>query len=166
MCTAVARLLATVAALATAVSGAKIVYEAGELKLQDPDEVGSVVVSPLPHTYLKPSDIPAEWNPHDIDGITLVTSDLNQHIPQCNSHTHARARARTHTHTHTSKHLSSCTHVYSGTPPVVAPNRLPFIRLTGSWAASPQTAEAAGPTRQCPPSPIASRLPRKAKAGR
>jgi hypothetical protein len=96
MCTAVARLLATVAALATAVSGAKIVYEAGELKLQDPDEVGSVVVSPLPHTYLKPSDIPAEWNPHDIDGITLVTSDLNQHIPQCNSHTH------THTHTQAS----------------------------------------------------------------
>ena len=100
MCTAVARLLATVAALATAVSGAKIVYEAGELKLQDPDEVGSVVVSPLPHTYLKPSDIPAEWNPHDIDGITLVTSDLNQHIPQCNSHTHTHARARAHTHTH------------------------------------------------------------------
>lgn len=65
------------------VSAAKIIYEVGELKLRDPDEVGSVVVSPLPHTYLKPSDIPAEWNPHDIDGITLVTSDLNQHIPQC-----------------------------------------------------------------------------------
>lgn len=65
-------------------SAAKVVYEAGELRLQEPDEVGSVVLSPLPHTYLDPADIPAEWNPHDINGITLVTSDLNQHIPQCN----------------------------------------------------------------------------------
>ena len=68
---------------ATAANAVRIVHEAGELRLQDPEEVGSVVTSPLPHTYLKPSDIPAEWNPHDIDGITLVTSDLNQHIPQC-----------------------------------------------------------------------------------
>lgn len=71
------------ALVATAANAVRIVHEAGELRLQDPEEVGSVVTSPLPHTYLKPSDIPAEWNPHDIDGITLVTSDLNQHIPQC-----------------------------------------------------------------------------------
>ena len=76
-------LLACTASALRAVSAAKVVYEAGELRLQEPEEVGSVVLSPLPHTYLDPSDIPAEWNPHDIDGVTLVTSDLNQHIPQC-----------------------------------------------------------------------------------
>lgn len=27
-------------------------------------------------------DIPKAYNPHDIGGITLVTSDLNQHIPK------------------------------------------------------------------------------------
>jgi cathepsin X len=44
--------------------------------------VSSVVISPLPHTYLKPEDVPASYNPNDVDGVTLTTTDLNQHIPQ------------------------------------------------------------------------------------
>eukprot|EP01043_Picozoa_sp_COSAG02_P001143 COSAG02_NODE_23_length_52893_cov_58.101868_23_plen_226_part_00 len=46
------------------------------------ENVSSVVISALPHTYLKPEDVPAAYNPNDVDGVTLVTTDLNQHIPQ------------------------------------------------------------------------------------
>ena len=62
-------------------TGATIVYARGELRLQDPAEVGEHVTSPLPHTFLTQDDIPAAYDPNDVGGITLVTSDLNQHIP-------------------------------------------------------------------------------------
>jgi cathepsin X len=41
-----------------------------------------VVLHPLPHTYINASDIPTSYDPNDVGGLTLVTSDLNQHIPQ------------------------------------------------------------------------------------
>ena len=30
--------------------------------------------------------MPAEYNPNNVDGQTLTTTDLNQHIPQCVAH--------------------------------------------------------------------------------
>ena len=77
MCAALLLLVA-----ATSPTAATIVYERGELRLQDPTEVGDHVTSPLPHTYLTAEDIPKSYDPNDLNGLTLVTSDLNQHIPQ------------------------------------------------------------------------------------
>ena len=81
--------LATLAAAATlaargqtrprAIAG--IVYARGELRLQDPRAVGEVVTSPLPHTYLRAEDLPPAYNPNDVNGLTLTSTDLNQHIP-------------------------------------------------------------------------------------
>ena len=71
-------LLATVKSLLAAT----IVYERGELRLQDPAEIGELILSPQPHTYLSAQDLPGSYDPNDVDGLTLVTSDLNQHIPQ------------------------------------------------------------------------------------
>ena len=77
MCAALLLLVA-----ATSPTAATIVYKRGELRLQDPTEVGDHVTSPLPHTYLTAEDIPKSYDPNDLNGLTLVTSDLNQHIPQ------------------------------------------------------------------------------------
>ena len=76
-----ATLVGLAAASSSAAAATPIVYERGELRMQDPAVVGEHVVSPLPHTYLGAEDVPAAYNPHDVDGITLVSSDLNQHIP-------------------------------------------------------------------------------------
>lgn len=40
------------------------------------------VVSPLPHQYLGPEDLPAHWDWRDVNGTSYVTWDKNQHIPQ------------------------------------------------------------------------------------
>lgn len=40
------------------------------------------VVSPLPHTYLRPEDLPASYDPRNISGLDYTTVNRNQHIPQ------------------------------------------------------------------------------------
>lgn len=68
--------------LALALPAATVIYERGELRLQDPQAVGEVITSPLPHTYLRAVDLPTAYDPNDLGGLTLVSSDLNQHIPK------------------------------------------------------------------------------------
>lgn len=47
-----------------------------------PGAKASRVTSPLPHTYLKPEDLPVAFDTRDIGGLEYVTVDRNQHIPQ------------------------------------------------------------------------------------
>ncbi|EGD81387.1 cathepsin Z [Salpingoeca rosetta] len=42
----------------------------------------SHVVSPMPHTYLRPSDVPQTYDPRNINGVDYTTVNRNQHIPQ------------------------------------------------------------------------------------
>ncbi|EDQ84610.1 uncharacterized protein MONBRDRAFT_34651 [Monosiga brevicollis MX1] len=42
----------------------------------------SHVVSPLPHTYLTPEDLPETYDPRNINGMDYTTANRNQHIPQ------------------------------------------------------------------------------------
>ena len=44
--------------------------------------VKTYVTSPLPHTYLRPSDIPDQYDPRNISGVDYTTVNRNQHIPQ------------------------------------------------------------------------------------
>ena len=53
-----------------------------DLFLQD-KPASTHVVSPLPHTLLSPSDIPASYDPRNISGKDYTTVNRNQHIPQC-----------------------------------------------------------------------------------
>ena len=46
-------------------------------------ENGPVVISPLPHEYLKPKDLPASFTWADHDDVNYLTATRNQHIPQC-----------------------------------------------------------------------------------
>jgi len=41
------------------------------------------VISPLPHTYLRPEDLPSSYDPRNIKGMDYTTVNRNQHIPQC-----------------------------------------------------------------------------------
>ena len=41
------------------------------------------VVSPLPHTYISPKDLPTSYDPRNISGKDFTTVNRNQHIPQC-----------------------------------------------------------------------------------
>lgn len=45
------------------------------------DKVKPLITSPLPHTYLKMSDLPETYDLRNISGKTMVTATRNQHIP-------------------------------------------------------------------------------------
>ena len=42
-----------------------------------------MVTSPLPHEYLKPEDLPANFTWADHDDVNYLTATRNQHVPQC-----------------------------------------------------------------------------------
>lgn len=44
------------------------------------------VTSPLPHTYISPEDLPASYDPRNIQEKDFTTVNRNQHIPQCKPH--------------------------------------------------------------------------------
>jgi len=46
-------------------------------------ENGPLILSPLPHEYLKPEDLPANYTWADVDGVNYLTATRNQHVPQC-----------------------------------------------------------------------------------
>lgn len=37
--------------------------------------------SPLPYTYIREEDLPANWNWGNVSGVSYLTKSLNQHIP-------------------------------------------------------------------------------------
>ena len=41
------------------------------------------MISPLPHTYMSPEDLPASYDARNINGQDFTTVNRNQHIPQC-----------------------------------------------------------------------------------
>jgi len=42
----------------------------------------SVIKTPLPHTYMKPEDLPSSYDIRNMNGVEYMTSNRNQHIPQ------------------------------------------------------------------------------------
>lgn len=71
--------VAVIAAATLAILGADAYPQ--EL-IPSPYDMDEHVVSPRPHTYIKPDDLPASWDWRDIDGVSYVSEDRNQHIPQ------------------------------------------------------------------------------------
>jgi len=55
-------------------------YSAGPAVKRGP--MKSIIKSPLPHTYLRPEDVPSSYDIRSIGGIEYMTSNRNQHIPQ------------------------------------------------------------------------------------
>jgi len=45
-------------------------------------EMKSIIKTPLPHSYIKPEDLPSGYDIRSINGIEYMTSNRNQHIPQ------------------------------------------------------------------------------------
>jgi cathepsin X len=54
-------------------------------KLSDPDDpsddIPDVIKSPLPHTYIQAAELPREFDWRNVNGVSYVTTDLNQHAP-------------------------------------------------------------------------------------
>jgi len=46
-------------------------------------EKGGRVTEPLPHTYLKPEDVPDSLDWRNLNGTDFTTWNKNQHIPHC-----------------------------------------------------------------------------------
>lgn len=72
--------------------------------------ISPVITQPLPHTFVDLEAVPKAFDWRNISGVSLVTQNLNQHIPQCayrgrggTSHRTARARARSLFLTHTTR---------------------------------------------------------------
>jgi len=55
-------------------------YHAGSCIKRNKDTT-THVKSPLPHTYLAPEDLPASYDPRDMNGVDYTTVNRNQHIP-------------------------------------------------------------------------------------
>ena len=52
-------------------------------KIMDGHDKRSHVESPLPHTYIKSSELPDAFDWGNVDGVSYLTHSLNQHLPQC-----------------------------------------------------------------------------------
>ncbi len=44
---------------------------------------GERITEPLPHTYISPKDLPANFTWGNQKGVNYLTTSRNQHIPQC-----------------------------------------------------------------------------------
>ncbi|KAG5174900.1 hypothetical protein JKP88DRAFT_266018 [Tribonema minus] len=75
---------ATVAAvaLAAAITLCLAHKQRNEIFVPEGEHIKEVITSPMPHTYLRSVDLPANFRWDDIAGRSLVTKNLNQHIPQ------------------------------------------------------------------------------------
>mmetsp|Transcript_18948 Transcript_18948/g.45758 ORF Transcript_18948/g.45758 Transcript_18948/m.45758 type:complete len:380 (-) Transcript_18948:177-1316(-) len=52
-----------------------------EIKIRE-DAVHSNIKSPLPHTYIGADELPDSFDWSNVDGVSMTTKSLNQHIPQ------------------------------------------------------------------------------------